>query len=72
MTQPAGDPRASVPALAGTGLLADDLYLVAHHERTGRPLLAPRAVGLGLAGSLLADLVLAAWDVQRHSPPGGR
>ena len=52
-------PARPVPALAGTGLLADDLYLIAHHERTGRPLLAPRAVGLGLAGALLAELVLA-------------
>jgi Golgi phosphoprotein 3 (GPP34) len=59
MTRPAGGPRARVPALAGTGLLADDLYLIAHHERTGRPLLAPRAVGLGLAGALLGELVLS-------------
>jgi hypothetical protein len=59
MTRPAGNPRAPVPALAGTGRLADDLYLIAHHERTGRPLLAPRAVGLGLAGALLGELILA-------------
>jgi hypothetical protein len=45
--------------MAGTGRLADDLYLMAHHERTGRLLLAPRAAGLGLAGGLLGELVLA-------------
>jgi Golgi phosphoprotein 3 (GPP34) len=45
--------------LSGTGRLADDLYLMAHHEVTGRPLLQPRAVGLGLAGALLAELMLA-------------
>ncbi len=45
--------------LTGTGLVADDLYLMAHHEVTGRPYLHPRAIGLGLAGGLLADLVLA-------------
>ena len=44
--------------LSGTGRIADDLYLLAHHERTGRPHLQPRAVGLGLAGALLAELVL--------------
>lgn len=50
---------AAGPHLAGTGRLADDLYLLAHHERTGRPVLAPRAAGLGLAGALLGELVLA-------------
>jgi len=45
--------------LAGTGLLADGLYLLAHHDVTGRPFLQPRALGLGLAGGLLAELVLA-------------
>jgi Golgi phosphoprotein 3 (GPP34) len=45
--------------LAGTGLLADDLYLLAHHDVSGRPFLQPRALGLGLAGGLLAELVLA-------------
>jgi uncharacterized protein (TIGR04222 family) len=47
------------PALAGTGLLADDLYLTAHNETTGRPYLQPRPLGLGLAAALLAELVLA-------------
>lgn len=45
--------------LTGTGLVADDLYLMAHHEVTGRPYLHRRAIGLGLAGALLAELVLA-------------
>jgi Golgi phosphoprotein 3 (GPP34) len=47
------------PGLGGTGRVADDLYLMTHHELTGRPHLAPRAVGLGLAGALLAELILA-------------
>jgi len=48
-----------VARLSGTGRLADDLYLMAHDDRTGKPLLQPRAAGLGLAGALLAELVLA-------------
>jgi hypothetical protein len=48
-----------VPALTGTGRIADDLYLLAHHDVTGRPFLQPRALGAGLAGALLAELVLA-------------
>ncbi|HUC59124.1 MAG TPA: GPP34 family phosphoprotein [Streptosporangiaceae bacterium] len=44
--------------LAGTGRLADDVWLLAHHEVSGRPLLQPRAIGLGLAGALLAELAL--------------
>jgi len=45
-------------ALTGTGRLADDVYLLAHHEVSGRPFLQPRAAGLGLAGALLAELAL--------------
>jgi hypothetical protein len=45
--------------LSGTGRLADDLYLLAHHDMTGKPHLQPRAAGLGLAGALLAELALA-------------
>ncbi|HWF79624.1 MAG TPA: GPP34 family phosphoprotein [Streptosporangiaceae bacterium] len=45
--------------LTGTGLVADDLYLMSHHEVTGRPYLHHRAIGVGLAGALLAELVLA-------------
>jgi hypothetical protein len=48
-----------VARLSGTGRLADDLYLLAHHEVTGKPHLQPRAVGLGLAGALLAELMLS-------------
>ena len=44
--------------LRGTGLVADDLWLMAHHEVTGRPFLPPRALGIGLAGGLLAELML--------------
>lgn len=51
--------RGLVAQLSGTGRLADDLYLMAHHEVSGKPHLARRAVGLGLAGALLAELMLA-------------
>ncbi len=54
-----GRPRDPVNAgLAGTGRVADDLYLMAHHDLTGKPLLQPRPLGLGLAGGLLAELML--------------
>jgi hypothetical protein len=46
-------------ALSGTGRLADDLWLMAHHEVGGKCYLARRAMGLGLAGALLAELWLA-------------
>lgn len=59
MTGNTAQQRAPVPGLGGTGFLADDLYLLAHHERTGRLLLSARAAGLGLAGALLAELMLA-------------
>ena len=59
MTGTAADRRAPAPGLGGTGWLADDLYLMAHDERTGRLLLSARAAGLGLAGAVLAELVLA-------------
>ncbi len=45
-------------ALTGTGRLADDIWLLAHDDLTGRPFLHPRAVGLGVAAGLLAELVL--------------
>lgn len=32
--------------LSGTGRLADDLYLLAHDDVTGRAFLQPRALGL--------------------------
>jgi Golgi phosphoprotein 3 (GPP34) len=44
--------------LSGTGRVADDLYLMAHHEVTGKPFVQPRALGTGLAGALLAELML--------------
>ena len=44
--------------LGGTGLVADDLYLMAHHETSGRPFLQPRPMGIGLAGAQLAELML--------------
>jgi hypothetical protein len=54
-----GRPRGPVnTGLAGTGRVADDLYLMAHHERTGKPFLQPRPLGLGLVGCLLAELML--------------
>jgi Golgi phosphoprotein 3 (GPP34) len=43
--------------LAGTGQVADDLYLIAHHEVNGKPYLPPRALGAGLAGGLLTELM---------------
>ena len=52
--------------LGGTGLVADDLYLMAHHEVTGKPFLQPRALGTGLAGALLAELTLAGNIGLRH------
>jgi len=45
--------------LSGTGLVADDLYLLGHDDRSGKPLLQPRALGTGLAGALLTELMLA-------------
>lgn len=45
--------------LNGTGRVADDLYLLAHDEVTGKPRLNARAAGLGLAGALLAELELS-------------
>ena len=45
--------------LAGTGRVADELWLLAHDDTTGRPFLHPRAAGLGVAGGLLCELLLA-------------
>lgn len=45
--------------LAGTGRVADDLYLIAHHEISGRPCLSLRCAGIGVAGGLLAELMAA-------------
>ena len=47
--------------LSGTGLVADDLYLLAHEEGSGKAVLQPAALGTGLAGALLAELMLVGW-----------
>jgi hypothetical protein len=39
--------------------LADDFWFVSHHDVTGRSRLGPGAVGLGLGGALLGELVLS-------------
>lgn len=48
-----------MPTLTGTGRTADDLYLLAHDDVSGKPFLQPRALGTGLAGALLAELLFA-------------
>lgn len=54
-----GNPGSQDAGLSGTGLMADDLYLLAHDDRTGKPLLPPRPLGTGLAGALLAEVLLS-------------
>ncbi|BAL86213.1 hypothetical protein AMIS_9930 [Actinoplanes missouriensis 431] len=58
-------------------VLADQYYLIAHEDRTGRSRLHPRATGLGLAAALLSELVLEGrvgvadgelFIVDRHPP----
>ena len=44
--------------LRGTGRVADDLWLLGHHEVTGRQLLHARPLGVGLAAGLLAEQML--------------
>jgi Golgi phosphoprotein 3 GPP34 len=68
-----GGGRVQAPSLGGTGRLADDLFLMAHNDVTGKPLLQPRAPGLGLAGALRAELILSGrlWVRPPH-PPGQR
>jgi hypothetical protein len=39
-------------------VLADQFFLIAHEDRTGRSRLHPRAPGLGLAAALLGELML--------------
>jgi hypothetical protein len=39
-------------------LLADQFFLIAHEDRTGRSRLHPRATGLGLAAALIGELML--------------
>ncbi len=40
-------------------LLADDFFRLCHHHSNGRPLLHPRAAGIGLAAALLGELAFA-------------
>ena len=40
------------------GVLADQYFLIAHEDRTGRSRLHPRATGLGLAAALISELML--------------
>jgi Golgi phosphoprotein 3 (GPP34) len=59
-------------------LLADEFYLIAHEDRTGRSRVHPRATGLGLAAALLGELMLldrvrvygGDLYVMSHEPPG--
>jgi hypothetical protein len=39
-------------------LLADDYFLLAHDDRTGKALISPKSLELGLAGAMLAELML--------------
>ncbi|GGL14438.1 GOLPH3/VPS74 family protein [Mangrovihabitans endophyticus] len=39
-------------------MLADQYFLIAHEDRTGRSRLHPRATGLGLAAALIGELIL--------------
>jgi hypothetical protein len=46
--------------LGGRGVvLADQYFLIAHEDRTGRSRLHPRATGLGLAAALIGELMLS-------------
>jgi hypothetical protein len=59
-------------------VLADQFFLIAHEDRTGRSRLHPRAVGLGLAAALLGELMvgerITAFEgdvyVVSRNPPG--
>jgi Golgi phosphoprotein 3 GPP34 len=44
--------------LTGPALLADEFFLVAHHDVTGMPRLLPGGVALGLAAALIGELML--------------
>ena len=67
--QPSGPQRFRGPVnsgLTGTGLVADDLYLMTHHDVSGRPLLHPRPLGIGLGGALLTELILGGGIALRY------
>jgi hypothetical protein len=59
-------------------VLADQYFLIAHEDRTGRSRLHPRATGLGLAAGLIGELILLgrvrAFEGELHvvnrEPPG--
>jgi Golgi phosphoprotein 3 (GPP34) len=55
-----------VAGLSGTGRVADDVWLLAHDDVTGRAYVQSRALGLGLAGGLLAELMLTGHINVRH------
>jgi Golgi phosphoprotein 3 GPP34 len=52
-------PDTPAQGLSGTGLVADDLWLLSHDDVSGRPCIQARPLGLGLAGALLAEAALA-------------
>jgi hypothetical protein len=41
--------------------LADDFYFLTHDHRTGAPRLHQRAIGFGLAGCVITELLLSGW-----------
>lgn len=60
--------------LSDTGCIADDLYLLAHHECTGRPHLQPRAV-MPVQHVLLGRLATACGlghQMSLYLPPAAR
>lgn len=50
-------PRLQESELAGTRRWADELWMICHHERTGRPQLGRRHLGMVVGAGLLAELV---------------
>jgi hypothetical protein len=57
--------------------LADQFFLIAHEDRTGRTRIHPRAIGLGLAAGLIGELMLLGrvsvhsgqvWVISREAP----
>jgi hypothetical protein len=52
-----GQPRPLDSRLRGTGLWADDLWLTVHDERTGKPRLARRHLGIVIGAGLLAEMI---------------
>src|ERR687894_37114 len=59
MLRTASDGSTLFDGLGGRGVvLADQYFLIAHEDRTGRSRLHPRATGLGLAAALLGELIL--------------